>query len=69
MPDVKLDADQLAAPRYLDVKSLDSPSIALSNALLETVRMSEVLNRMFETALSALAHEEHGNPQAAQGAG
>jgi len=54
VPDVKLDADQLAAPRYLDVKSLDSPSIALSNALLETVRMSEVLNRMFETALSAL---------------
>ena len=54
VPDEKLDADQLAAPRYLDVKSLDSPSIALSNALLETVRMSEVLNRMFETALSAL---------------
>ena len=44
-------------------------SMALSNALLETVRMSEVLNRMFETALSALRTEEHGNPQAAQGAG
>jgi phosphate:Na+ symporter len=54
VPDEKLDADQLAAPRYLDMKSLESPSIALSNALLETVRMSEVLNRMFETALSAL---------------
>ena len=54
VPDEKLDADQLAAPRYLDAKSLTSPSIALSNALLETVRMSEVLNRMFDTALSAL---------------
>ncbi len=54
VPDQKLEADQLAAPRYLDVKSLESPSIALSNALLETVRMSEVLNRMFDTALSAL---------------
>ena len=54
VPDEKLDADQLAAPRYLDAKSLSSPSIALSNALLETVRMSEVLNRMFDTALSAL---------------
>jgi phosphate:Na+ symporter len=54
VPDEKMDADQLAAPRYLDVQSLSSPSIALSNALLETVRMSEVLNRMFDTALSAL---------------
>jgi phosphate:Na+ symporter len=54
VPDEKLDADQLAAPRYLDAKSLASPSIALSNALLETVRMSEVLNRMFDTALTAL---------------
>jgi phosphate:Na+ symporter len=54
VPDEKMDADQLAAPRYLDIQSLSSPSIALSNALLETVRMSEVLNRMFDTALSAL---------------
>ncbi len=54
VPDEKLEADQLATPRYLDIKSLDSPSVALSNALLETVRMSEVLNRMFDTALSAL---------------
>ncbi len=54
VPEEKLDADQLAAPRYLDVRSLETPSIALSNALFETVRMSEVLNRMFDTALSAL---------------
>ena len=54
VPDEKMDADQLAAPRYLDMQSLTSPSIALSNALLETVRMSEVLNRMFDTALTAL---------------
>lgn len=54
VPDEKLDSDQLAAPRYLDAQSLTSPSIALSNALFETVRMSEVLNRMFDTALSAL---------------
>ncbi len=54
VPDEKLEADQIATPRYLDLKSLESPSVALSNALLETVRMSEVLNRMFDTALSAL---------------
>ncbi len=54
LPDETLDADRLAAPRYLDAKSLASPSLALSNALLETVRMTEVLDRMFETALTAL---------------
>lgn len=54
VPDEKMDADQLASPRYLDVMALTNPSIALSNAMLETVRMSEVLNRMFETALQAL---------------
>lgn len=59
VPDEKLDADQLSAPRYLDTQSLTSPSIALSNALLETVRMSEVLNRMFETALMALRQKSN----------
>ena len=33
-----------------------SPTVALSNALLETVRMTEVLDRMFETALDGAAH-------------
>ncbi len=54
LPDETLDADRLAAPRYLDTKSLATPTLALSNALLETVRMTEVLDRMFETALTAL---------------
>jgi phosphate:Na+ symporter len=54
LPDETLDADRLAAPRYLDAKSLAAPTLALSNALLETVRMTEVLDRMFETALTAL---------------
>jgi phosphate:Na+ symporter len=54
LPDETLDADRLAAPRYLDTKSLAAPTLALSNALLETVRMTEVLDRMFETALTAL---------------
>ncbi|MGQ0483910.1 MAG: Na/Pi cotransporter family protein [Hyphomicrobiales bacterium] len=54
LPDETLEADRLAAPRYLDAKSLATPTLALSNALLETVRMTEVLDRMFETALTAL---------------
>jgi phosphate:Na+ symporter len=54
VPDEKQEADRLAAPRYLDAVALSTPSVALSNAVLETVRMSEVLDRMFDTALAAL---------------
>ncbi|MFT3988647.1 Na/Pi cotransporter family protein [Aestuariivirga sp.] len=54
IPDAELDADTLAKPRYLDAVALGTPTVALSNAVLETVRMSEVLDRMFETALKAL---------------
>lgn len=38
--------DTLAKPRYLDRAALDTPAIALSNAAMETVRMSELLARM-----------------------
>lgn len=54
VPDEKQEADNLAAPRYLDAMALATPQVALANALLETVRMSEVLDRMFDTALAAL---------------
>jgi phosphate:Na+ symporter len=45
---------RLHAPRYLDGQSLATPPIALSNAVLETMRMSEILENMFDTALAAL---------------
>ncbi len=54
VPDEKQEADRLASPRYLDIAAMATPSVALSNAMLETVRMSEVLDRMFDTALAAL---------------
>jgi phosphate:Na+ symporter len=54
VPDEKRESDNLAAPRYLDTRAFETPSVALSNAVLETVRMSEVLDRMFDTALAAL---------------
>ena len=54
LPDTRPEEDRLHSPRYLDRRSLDTPSVALSNALLETVRMSELLDRMFDTALVAL---------------
>jgi phosphate:Na+ symporter len=54
LPDEKGDRDRLAAPRYLDLKAVKTPSLALANVLLETVRMTELLERMFDTALAAL---------------
>ena len=54
LPDLPGEEDRLANPRYLDQRSLKTPAVALSNALLETVRMTELLERMFDTALQAL---------------
>jgi phosphate:Na+ symporter len=54
IPDEAAAQDTLAAPRYLEVTALSSPPIALANALMETVRMSEVLDTMFNTAFKAL---------------
>jgi phosphate:Na+ symporter len=54
LPDDSQASDYLALPRYLDPKAIKTPAVALSNALLETVRMTELLERMFDTALNAL---------------
>ena len=54
MPDEITNEDSLARPRYLDPAALATPAVALTNALMETVRMSEVVDRMFATALKGL---------------
>ena len=54
IPDRKLAPDNLSQPRYLDQTALSTPGVALSNASLETVRMSELLDRMFDVAMVAL---------------
>ncbi|WP_421693174.1 Na/Pi cotransporter family protein [Aestuariivirga sp.] len=54
LPDRPGDRDNLIRPRYLDPKSARTPAVALANVLLETVRMTELLERMFDTALDAL---------------
>jgi phosphate:Na+ symporter len=54
LPGIKPAADTLASPRYLDHGALDTPSLALSNAQYETARMTELLDRMVETALGGL---------------
>jgi phosphate:Na+ symporter len=54
LPDRRTADDPLMKPRYLDRHAFDSPSVALSNASLETVRMAELLERMFRIAVEAL---------------
>ena len=54
LPENPEDRDRLARPRYLDPKAASTPAVALANVLLETVRMTELLERMFDTALDAL---------------
>jgi phosphate:Na+ symporter len=54
VPEKREETDSLATPRYLGKSSVATPALALSHALLETVRMSELLDRMFETALLSL---------------
>ena len=47
--------DALKAPRYLDATAVATPAVALANSAMETTRMSEVLDRMFNCALKAMA--------------
>lgn len=54
LPDPRIRTDPLSAPRYLDTAALSSPPAALSNAAVETIRMSELLEQMFATAFDAL---------------
>lgn len=53
-PEISEQPDQLAQPRYLDPAVLDTASLALSNAEAETVRMTELLDRMVGTCLQTL---------------
>ena len=54
LPDRRPADDPLSKPKYLDRGAFQSPNVALSNAALETVRMAELLERMFRTAVEAL---------------
>jgi phosphate:Na+ symporter len=54
LPDQGAVDDPLIKSRYLDKLAFDSPGVALSNASLETVRMAELLDRMFRMAIEAL---------------
>ena len=55
IPDSTAPEDPLQRPRYLDPTVIPSPAMALANANIELARMGEILGRMFETALKAMA--------------
>lgn len=44
-------ADDPGSPRYLDNKSLDTPTIALASAARETLRMADMAERMLEDTI------------------
>ncbi|WP_341263186.1 Na/Pi cotransporter family protein [Morganella morganii] len=44
-----------AAPRYLDQSALDTPSLALANAVRETLRLGDVIEQMLQRFDSQLA--------------
>ncbi len=50
----KAGGDDPARPRYLNDKELDSPAIALSAAMRETLRIADVTQSMLEDTLTAL---------------
>ncbi|MEC8663918.1 MAG: Na/Pi cotransporter family protein [Pseudomonadota bacterium] len=48
------DGEDPSKPRYLDHKELDSPSVALSAVMRESLRMADELQRMLEETVMAL---------------
>src|SRR5690606_7691287 len=57
MPD---GAQTKAAPRYLDESALSTPTIALSAAARETLRLGDLVREMLEVSLSALKNADLG---------
>lgn len=53
MPD-RPAADDPGRPRYLDTKSMDTPTIALASAARETLRMADILEKMMEDTFRSL---------------
>lgn len=52
------DIDNPATPQYLDERELGTPSIALSLALRETLRMADIVQSMLDTTIKALQNND-----------
>ncbi|WP_276318159.1 Na/Pi cotransporter family protein [Rhodovarius crocodyli] len=53
-----------AAPRYLDESALETPSVALSNATREVLRMADALEEMLTASARAFGTEERDTSRA-----
>ncbi len=51
-------ADDPAAPRYLDETALDTPSLALSDAARETLRMGDIVEDMLRKIMTAILQND-----------
>lgn len=52
------DADDPSKPRYLDYSALDTPSIALTSATRETLRMADMVEKMLMDSLRAFKTDD-----------
>ncbi|MBA1203942.1 Na/Pi cotransporter family protein [Pseudomonas capeferrum] len=52
-----------ARPRHLDTAALDTPSLALANAVRETLRLGDIIDSMLEVMLGALRGTHTAVPQ------
>ena len=59
LPDKDM-ADDPGSPRYLDNKSMDTPTIALASAARETLRMADMVEKMLEDTFSVLKSNNTG---------
>ncbi|MCB1782953.1 MAG: Na/Pi cotransporter family protein [Alphaproteobacteria bacterium] len=58
VPDEKKERKKTDTPQYLDPNALDSPTIALAGAARETLRIAEIVEKMFEDSMIALKKED-----------
>ena len=57
IPD-KRDDNDLAAPKYLDEHSIETPTVALTNAARESLRMADLLDQMYQQAWNAFQKKD-----------
>lgn len=56
LPDVAAETE--FAPRYLDRSALETPSVALAAAARETLRMSDIVSRMLDEAMTVFTRDD-----------
>lgn len=58
-PEPLIDQNKIFGPRYLDVKSLETPALAFANAKRELLRMAEIAYHMFRNIIVIFEKRNH----------